>query len=277
MKTIEVFTFLTSNSADYAELLRGSMEKLKSGKNTILYRCIESVGCERLPRGWDCVASVKNNLGHNCLNHANAIHEAIKNVKYSHVLFVDADMCILHKDWDTILCNELYKCKIWGTAFGDNSIQYNKFPNVFFFAFKSDILKMVALDFNPKLQDGQESPVRSKIKDARDARYFNKNIGDVIKCDTGWRLPLIAGRYSIKHSYMPRVLGNEKGSQLPYADNNQKVFCLQKPDHMAEWHYNGKIYCTHKQASRNHPLNGEWGSVWKNRIDLYLNKEHGIV
>ncbi len=274
---IEVFTFLTRNSADYAELLLASMERLKSNRHIIKYKCIESVGCERLPVGWECVASVKDDLSDNCLNDASAMHEALKHAKASTILFIDADMCMLHEGWDNILFNELNKASVWGTAFGDNSLQYNKFPNVFFFAFKSKMLKMVDLNFNPLLRDGVESPARYKIKDRREAKAFNKNIGDIIKCDTGWELPLICYKMAIKSAYMPRVLGKDVQSQLPFSNHEQRIKCMQKPEHMAEWHYQGKIFTSHKQASRNHALNGEWGKIWKERINLYLDKEYGFV
>lgn len=269
--TIEVFTFITRNSAAYAELLQKSMETLKSGRHNIKYKCIESINAERLPEGWEHVDSVRQDMKHNCINHANALHRALLHVKYSFVLFIDADMCMLQKNWDSILFNELNKASIWGTAFADDALQYNRFPNVFFFAFKSSVLKMVDLDFSPKLRWGVESPVRYRITDPREATAFNKDTGDIIKCDTGWRLPLIAYKSGIKSNCLPHSL-----SQLPYRNEKQRVKCKQKPTHMATWSYKGKLFVTHKQSSRNHPLNGEWGKPWKSRINLYLKKEYGI-
>ena len=35
--------------------------------------------------------------------------------------------------------------------------------------------------------------------------------------------------------------------------------------------YDGKVFTTHKQASRVHPLKDTWGKAWKDRIDLYIN------
>ena len=282
MNKLEIFTFLTRNSADYAELLRDSMERLKSGNTIIKYKCIESVGCERIPKGWDCVASVKADLSHNCLNHANAMHEALKHVKAANVVFVDADMCILYKDWDTVITYQLTNCDVWGTAFGEDSLQYHRFPNVFFFAFKKCILDLVDLDFNPKLSNGKESPVRYKLDNKLEAKLFHKNAGEIIKCDTGWRLPLIIGRMGLRVGCIPRVLGGDPDSQLPFRDDTQKNFCAQKPEHMAEWHYTNKrngetsLFCTHKQASRNHALDGKWGKEWKDRINLYLKVKYGF-
>jgi hypothetical protein len=253
------------------------MEKLKSGKNKIDYKCIESVGCDRIPKGWDLVASVKTDLRHNCLNHAKAIHEALNHVEAGSIALVDADTCIMYKGWDNILLSNINRYDVWGTAFGNNSLQYHKFPNVFFFAFKRAVLKMVDLDFYPKLRVGVESPVRYKIENKREANFFHKDAGEIIKCDTGWRLPLICGKMGLRSGYMSRVLGGDKQSCLPFADDIQRRKCLEKPEHMAEWHYKGKLYITHKQASRNHPLDGEWGKIWHDRINLYFKNEYGFV
>ncbi len=275
MHHIDVFTFLTRNSADYAELLYNSMEKLKSGNNNIHYKCVESIGCESLPVNWEIVDKIKVDQEHNCKNHAVAMHTALNYVESAVSIFIDADMCILYKDWDDIVLNELNKTPVWGTAFGDKSRQYHKFPNVFFFCFKKSLLKFVDFDFYPDITPGGESPVRKTIEYDYEAKVYNKKVGEQVKCDTGYRLPMIAYANNIKSGYMERVLGGDRNSQLPYRDDKQKAICFEKCEHMAEWHYKRKLFITHKQASRNHPLNGKWGKIWKDRIDLYTQKEYG--
>ena len=47
---------------------------------------------------------------------------------------------------------------------------------------------------------------------------------------------------------------------------------------MAEWHYEGKLFGTHKQAGTNHSLTkSNWGRAWKNRIDLYTQEKYDII
>jgi hypothetical protein len=275
-KTITLYTFLTKNSADYAELLRKSCEKLKSCSVKIKYKCVESVGCERAPDGWEKALDATDDLGHNCKNHADAMNQAYRLVGEDDgiILFVDADMCVLYKDWDLVLCNVLDVVDIFGTAFGDDSLQYHNFPNVFFFAFNSRIKKRLPeLCFDPIISNNGESPARLCLSDEKIANVYGKSKGDILKCDTGCSLPEQCR--DIDRLSMPRVLGRDANSQLPYKDLKQKLFCNSKPLHMAEWHYNCKLFVTHKQASRNHPLDGKWGKVWKDRIDLYTKKEYG--
>ncbi len=283
MNNLDIFTFITRNSADYAELLRKSCEKLKSGKMQIRYKCVESLGADRLPEGWECIGSVKEDLGHNCSNHANAMHYAMDYLNerlYSHgvastTIFMDADMCMLYEGWDRVVFNEVNRRSIFGTAFGDKALQYHKFPNVFFFAFRKKVLEKVAFNFHPLLKDGKESPVRYKIESRQEACAFQRRIGDIIKCDTGYSLPLTVYKAGIKSNYMPRVTGFEAGTQLPFRNDIQRSFCKQKPDHMAEWHYKGKLFVCHKQASRNHSLGGEWGKIWMDRVNIFTLENYG--
>jgi len=277
-QVIEIYTFIGRNSAAYAELLYGSFEQLKSGCNKVVYNCIKSIGADSMPEHWNCISEVKEKMEFNNQNHARAMHEALKFIKHRNIIFVDADMCILYKDWDKIVLRELWRGnEIWGTAFGNDSLQYHNFPNVFFLCFNKELLNKVSLDFYPQQRQGIESPMRREITNEIESDCFNKEAGSIIKCDTGWRLPLTIKRAGISYDYLPRVLGNEKESQLPYKNDMQRAFCLSKPEHMAEWHYKGKLFCTHKQASRNHALNSDWGKAWKERIDLYTQKEFNFV
>ena len=249
------------------------MENLKSERYKLNYKCVASIGCDRIPEGWDCVGKITKDLGHNCKNHAAAMHYALKKIEAGTVIFVDADICILYPNWDHVVITELNKTPIWGTAFGDKSRQYHRFPNVFFFCFKSGLLKGTDFDFFPDITPGGESPVRKKIETNYEAKAWNKNIGEQVKCDTGYRMPIVAYASNIKYGYMPRVLGGDRISQLPFRDDEQRAFCYQKPEHMAEWHYRGELFLSHLQASRNHGVDSEWGKVWMDRIELFLLQE----
>lgn len=266
---IDFITFITRYSSNYAEFLKYTCEKFMSGKHEIKWKCIESVGAEKLPRGYDCVA-VAGETGHNSLNHGIAMNLAQNHIQSDYVIFIDADMAIVYKNWDDVIINELNENDCFGVSYA-HSKKYRDFPTVYLFAFRSHILKKVKLDFRPKVKKGVDSPVRYKInKD--EAKMFGMKPGSIIKCDTGWELPLIVKGAGFTSKSIPMVMMTSKKAQLPFENDKHKKLCMQKSGHMYEWHYNGKVFTTHKQASRVHPLKETWGDAWKRRIDLYIKR-----
>ncbi len=270
---IDFITFLTRYSADYAEFLKYTCEKFLSGKHEINWKCIESVGTEKLPDGYKCVVKA-GPAGHNSMNHAVALNLAQKYVEHDYVVFIDADMAILHQDWDDIIVNELNNYDCFGVSYGHGS-KYANFPTVYLIAFRSHILDKVELDFSPKLTEGKDSPIKYKVN-KEEAKFFDMKPGSTIKCDTGWSIPLTIKGAGFSSNSMPMIFMGSEKSQLPFRDAKHKKICMQNPSHMCEWHYNGKLFATHKQASRNHPIDSGWGLAWKERIELYIKNEEKI-
>lgn len=267
---IDFFTFISSNSSDYAEYLKYTCEKFISGKHKINWKCIESVGAERKPKGYKCVAKAPD-AKHNSMNHGVALNLALNYIDSEYVVFIDADMAIVYQDWDDVIVKELNKNDCFGVSYGHKS-KYQNFPTVYLFVFRSYIIEKVELDFTPKIKPGKDAP--RKIKLGENAKYFNKKPGSILKCDTGWGLPLqIKKAGYTKSKSLPMIMMGSKKAQLPFENKEHRRLCMQKPSHMYEWHYNGKIYGTHKQASRTQPLNGTWGNAWKRRIDLYIERQ----
>lgn len=264
---IDFITFITRNSSDYAEYLKYTAEKFLSKKHEIKWKCIESVDAERLPKGYKCVAK-SGQTGHNSMNHGAALNLALDYIETDYVIFIDADMAILYQNWDEIVIDELRKCDCFGAAY-DDVLKYRNFPMIYFLAFRSSILNKVKLDFNPKIKKGSESPLRYKL-DKKEAKYFGKKPGELIKCDTGWKFSLIMKQAGLTGNSMKPITMKSKKSQLPFENSNHRKFCMEKPTHMCEWHYNNKLFVSHKQASRSHPLDENWGKAWKKRIELYL-------
>ena len=264
---IDFITFIGPNSADYAEYLKYTCETFLSGNHNINWKCIESVGSDRIPNGFKCVAKAPD-TNHNSLNHGTAMNLALKYIESEYVIFIDVDMAIVHKNWDDIIVNELNKNDCFGVSYS-HSKKYKDFPTVFLFAFRSYILDKVKLDFRPRIKKGVDSPVRYKINET-EGKMFGMKPGSIIKCDTGWRLPLDIKKAGFTSNSLPMVMMGSKKSQLPFEDDKHRKLCMQKPGHMYEWHYDGKVFTTHKQASRVHPLKGTWGDSWKRRIDLYI-------
>ena len=266
---IDFFTFIGQNSSDYAEYLKYTCDIFKSGKHNINWKCIKSVGVEKLPNGYRCVAK-SGDFGHNSLNHGMAINKALEYIESEYVILIDVDMAIVYKNWDDVVVNELNKNDCFGVSYS-HSKKYRDFPTVYLFAFRSYILDKVKLDFRPQVIKGVDSPVRYKINE-QEAKLFGMKPGNIMKCDTGWKLPLIVKGAGFKASSMPMVMMTSKKAQLPFEDKKHRKLCMQKPGHMYEWHYNGKVFTTHKQASRVHPLKETWGDAWKRRIDLYIKE-----
>ena len=260
---IEIFTCISRGSSPYALLLKKSLETFKSNKHQLIYKFIESNNSSGLrPVGWDMMCSLKDS-GHNSLNHGIALNQ-IKNYIEADtdiIIIMDADIVILLPNWDDITTQllEQYLYVSW-------SRPKTKYAGIFFFAcHNSDIFKQI--DFRPKVILPKETICKQELS-KEDADFYNMKPHNIIKCDTGYKIPLVYGNMGFN---MSCVLANSDNAKLFY----HKV-CKEKPEHMAEWHYNGKLFGTHKQASRNHPLNSSYGEIWKKRIDIFTRKEFGI-
>ena len=264
---IDFITFIGPNSADYAEYLKYTCETFVSGKHNIHWKAMESVGVDRMPKGYQYLFKAPDTK-HNSLNHGTAMNMALDYIEHDYVVFIDADMAIVHKNWDDIIVNELNQNDCFGVSYS-HSKKYRDFPTVYLFAFRSHILDKVKLNFRPRIKKGVDSPVRYKINKS-EAKMFGMKPGAIIKCDTGWELPLIVKGGGFTSKSIPMVIQTSKKAQLPFENDKHKKLCMQKPGHMYEWHYNGKVFTTHKQASRVHPLNEIWGQAWKQKIDLYI-------
>ncbi len=265
---IDLITFLSKNSADYAEFLKYTCEKFLSGKHEINWKCIESVGCDRIPKGYQLVAKSED-MEQASMNHAVAMNLAKNYIESEYVIYIDADVAILYKNWDQVIINELNKYDCFGGAFGNRLRKYRNFPSVYLFAFRSHILDKVELDFSPKLRKNKKHNC-NHILNEEEAVYYNMKSGRAIHCDTGWRLPFIIRGAGLTYSVMNAVYITSEDIKLNFENEHQAKICIQKPKHMSEWHYNGKIFATHKHASTGEALNSERGNAWKKRIDTHI-------
>jgi hypothetical protein len=202
------------------------------------------------------IANTRGSMIHGMvLNEINNIKDILQDI----IIIIDADVYIAYKNWDEVIRNELKKqCCI-----GFNR-PYDNFPSVFFFAFKKPILDIKELDFTPDL-DKDDSPKKFKIIKPEEAKYRYKNIGDFIKCDTGWQLPMLFKGCGIG---LPCISSVSSKIKMVHNKDSWK-FCYKNIFHMAEWHYKDKLFGTHKQACRNHRLNNDIGKLWIWRIKQY--------
>lgn len=270
---IDFFTFLSVNSADYAEFLKYTCEKFLSNKHDINWKCIKSVGADRIPEGYKLVAEAKD-MNHDSMSHAAALNLAQEYIENDYVIFIDVDMAIVYKNWDDVIVNKLNEYDCFGAAFPNRLRKYRNFPSVYLFAFRSHILDKIKLDFSPKFLKGQRS-TRNYIVGKKEADYFGMKVGKTLHCDTGWRVPSMiieAGFTSNAISAVPMV---SEERQLPFENEQHEKMCMKHPKHMSEWHYKGKLFATHKHASRIHPLTSGFGEAWKRRVELYIKEIEG--
>jgi len=265
---IDIFTFLGKNAPDYAEFLKYTCDIFTSGEHEINWKCIESVGCDRIPEGYNLAAKAED-MGYSPMNHAEALNLAQNYIESEYVIFIDADVVILHKNWDQIIVNELNNYDCFGGAFGNRLRKYRNFPSVYLFAFRHSILNKVKLDFLPKLTENKKHVCSYELNE-EDAGYCGMRPGKSIHCDTGWRIPFTIKKAGFTYNTMSAIYITSEEVQLPFVDAQQKELCIQKPKHMSEWHYNGKLFASHRHASSACPLNLGMSVVWKRRIEAYI-------
>jgi len=264
---IDFFTCLGPNSAEYAEFMKYTSEMFLSGKHKINWKCVNST-CDRIPKGYQLVGNSEI-TGQVSMNHSKALHLAQKYIESEYVIFIDADVSILYKDWDQVIIDELNKYDCFGGAFVNGLRKYRHFPSVYLFAFRSSILNKIQLDFSPKLRKDNNKVCRLKL-DKKNAFYCNMREGQSIHCDTGWRIPFIIRKAKLTYNVMDAVPIISSKIKLHFENKQQEKICKQKPRHMSEWHYNGKLFATHKHTSGAHALDSKPGMAWKQRVETYI-------
>ncbi|MFX1538179.1 MAG: hypothetical protein ACFFDI_28625 [Promethearchaeota archaeon] len=264
---IDFFTFLGPNSAEYAEFLKYTCEKFLSGCHEINWRCIDSVGCDRIPQGYKLVDK-SIDVGHPSMNHAAAITLAQQYIESEYVIFADCDIAILYKNWDHVIINELNKVDFFGGTFGMTK-KYKNFPSVYFFSFRSYILDRIKLDFYPKLQRNAARFAKYKLSED-ECYYLKMRNGSVIRCDTGWSIPFQIRKTGFTFDIMESVNMYSKKSQMSFEDEKHKDLCMKHPGHMSEWHYKGKLFASHRHASYGFSMKSILGDAWKRKVDLYI-------
>ncbi len=274
MAQIEIICPITRNSAAYAEYLRKIAELLKSKKHTLKWRYIESVGANGLPAGFER-AGKTGEFGQNSMNHAMALHKAMSVVSSPYVIFADADIVVTYKNWDDIVVQTLDQGNdCFGFAWGnDEPRRYHGFPNVLFFGFKKGLLQKARLDFRPKVS-GEK--VQKYQINKEEAALMNRRTKNIVKCDTGWLLPVTLGRANCNGVHIPMVRGGSKKSKMPFRNTKQRSIFKERPTHMTEYHWKGDLFGSHLQASRNIPFDCTYGKVWRQRIHDYVLERHGV-
>lgn len=271
---IDMFTFIANGCSDYAELLHRSCEAFRSSNHTIKYKAIETNGgSNEWPDVWEKVATT-GDYEHGSLNHAIAIHKAIELSESDITIIADCDMCILFKNWDCFIIDKLKKFGVVGVGYSDyRTAKYYNFPTPHFMCFRKLPVK---LDFSPEIKG--ENVERINIKTKAQEKTYCKNIGEQVKCDTGFKNVSICKNAGINSFTMKQVY-NFQNSKLFFRDVNQKKIVLKYPMQHSEWHCNGGLFATHKQKCtvKGHEIDSINGKIWIDRINMFTKKWHGFM
>jgi hypothetical protein len=284
---IEVWTFLYYNCGEYAELLRKSLEYFKSGDHDIRYKAIESISVDFWPKGWQHVGKTSD-YTNGSVSHAVALHSALSYIEREegdkHIVFIDADICMLYKGWDKVVVNKLEKYAAFGLGYpkeGYRNYHYYNFPSPHMFCFHTRLLRKIRLNFMPLTLDYQNNinVKRIRIRNDKESKLFNRKLKEKIKCDTGWLMPEIFEGAGLKTKALDMLYNHQKGIKLPWESYVQQHRAANKwARFMSEWHYLGKLFATHKKETKRGTLaTDNIALVWKQRIDMYTIKEYGMI
>ena len=206
----------------------------------------------------------------------------ISNSKY--VVFADADICILYKNWDDLIVKKLknkFSCFGFGGTYHNNIwSRVITIPSVMFFCFRKEIMNNIKVDFTPIFKR-KDQIMRKKIISKKDTRITGLKKGCFVDCETGYKIAFLAYKYKWKSFLLKRCFSNSKNVKLPFPDDKRKKqkcknFVRRKKDHMAEWHFGNKLFGTHLRKGREKEKKNPYSRIWKNRIISFMKKEYNI-
>lgn len=277
MAEIDLFTFINTNSYDFANLLRETGELTKSGKHDIYWKCVLSNRAKKIPKGFECIADNDSKASCPSMRHAIAIHEAIQKATSDYIIISDADIALTYKNWDDEvikILNEGRSC--FGTPNSSNEHGEQDFPNVPFFAFKKEIIQKVDLDFRPMLNERNDVLRVKAVKEKMNGR----GIGDMVFFETGCKLSSNFEKAGLKSKClcMEVVHPESPKIKLPSLNLKQKINSRSIGLHckriyhnqLMEFHHNNNLFLTHIGNSTNQEFTSEDVQSWKNRIEYYL-------
>ena len=194
------------------------------------------------------------------LGHGKCIDALLRHMNFEYGMIVDCDVAFLEKNWDIKLINELCGNKaIIGAGTEKHHHHYYNFPFTIMVLFKTAPLREVEISFMPLVENGV---LTGKTLSEEDAHIFGRNVGDKIKLDTAWQLPL-----KLKSN-------GYDGVALPLLSprNNDKNLKFLTPDMRGDEHQlHGEVLFTHMGRSQGRDFYNDVNVVrWRNRVAQWL-------
>jgi len=260
---IDVQTYVQgTNGVEYAEYLGRTLRKYQSGKHNITLKAFRGINTD-CPDGWSSSGTFAVTTTQSSLQHGYALMECMSkfDTDAEIAVIIDADTAVLYPGWDDVVSNECNDSnQVWGWEFPNEMRRGARgYPGIFFLS----IHRSAGLNWNfvPVLDDRGERCVKHIFKKTENRCLYGRNS---VKCDTGWMIGLTCKehRYSARAlPFVPRDSDMAMLSNMPFEKHHRL--------HQGEWHYQGRLFGTHKQAARSHPINGKYGKQWTDRIEVY--------
>lgn len=281
MSKITLVTFVDELTQGYADFMYKISSRLLSNSNEINWLYSTLSDKVKLHKPWKVLYYENIEIPRGQLHQylLNKSYEMIPETDY--VILCDCDIVFLYNEWDVIIVNKLNDVDIFGAPYSqDDKKRYQKFPNTRLFCYNYRKLKDIKLNFNCWIyKNGIIKDELSRKLNKNDAEILNKSEGSVFRYDTGCNLPFIAYDNKLSSECLKVVEANcEKVQLLP------RVFDIYNTRNQVEYHYNGKIFATHKHGCHKNAFNyiinkkRENGIIlWEDKIIDYMKKEYKIV
>lgn len=189
--------------------------------------------------------------------HAHCLNLMLKNMNCRFGFFLDSDVAMLEKDWDTVLLDKLNEKTIMiGSEYHPSDGKMINRPNVITCAFDVDAFKKLNLDFTPSLKTHVTTPESSE--------YYGTSIGQSIMLDTGCEIM----ESIVKSGHLTETL---KIVSPRYKATHTDLKVLDPSHRGEEYHLDGRAISTHIGRSLSRSFNSDpIVKTWKESVERWL-------
>ena len=262
MEKIQIGIPCGRNCEKYVELLLETIKKTVSNLEFIEINdtCVNKLFLADLMKDFSHFKIIEDVSGEgHSVGHAYCLNSLLENMDSKFGMFIDCDVAMLKKNWDTELRQLLNeKNVVLGSEYDGE--KYSNFPNVVFCIFRVDILKKLKLSFSSPGDNGK--PIYITI-DKKNKDIFGGSIGSKILLDTGWELP-----YKLKTAGYSGTPLNLVSPRHKSTHCNMKF--MKKDMRGEEYQLGGVPICTHVGRSYTRPFGDPIVVKWRKRVAEWL-------
>jgi len=194
------------------------------------------------------------------LGHAHCLNILLNRISSKFGVFLDSDVAMLARDWDTLLLSVLNERIIMiGSEYHKTDGKMINRPNVITCVFDAELFKNLKIDFTPSL--------KNIVTNNETAKFYGSNIGTSIMLDTGCEI--MEKLYSM--NYETRTLKIVSPRYKETLNNLQVLNINSKGE---EYHLDNKPVSTHIGRSLTRDfIKDSYVINWKNCVDNWLRSQ----